>query len=163
MTAQKRPHMERVQNYLRFPIQECGFYGDATDYEIGVLRYLMLTSQAVFNVLAIVDPRMHEMQMSAEAARQHPVLRNYREQVIGAIVPKVYRTLQLEVQPGLTLENAVLKLKPECIRPMMRRSPDMRKSALFANPVLRQIILESSDAGIATTSASIHSHWVDVL
>lgn len=126
-------------SYLKYPIQRSFLYGVQVD---PIMERIARRSQAVFNIIAVLDPQIHDWDLDYRHASVNLGAMAKREQ-FTPLFTGVFNNLgfhaSLEGSKALgekkmiTLGDAALKLPPLTLHALMVNDPVLAKAPLFAS------------------------------
>lgn len=144
-------------NYLPYPIRENGHFGIAYDAARDFEVYLARTSQAVFNILALLDPGKLERRFPARAILANAHLRALRESA-DSTFRRIYRDLPCfatKGQPLFTIGDAALYLPPNALHDILLKSEAVQEAPFLGSEQVRSLAASFSTFEAAERAASV--------
>lgn len=155
-----------ILSYLRYPIRESFHYGLETD---PVLIRIARRSQAVFNLVTLMEPQMHDWDFNLAAARKFPKTLALRD-TMNPLFEGVFNNMGFYLAPEtaralnrpkpLTLGEACVILRPMELHAVLLNDNDIHQAPFFASRFMQFHLQEREVVGSLLHTQSV-AHEVE--
>lgn len=150
-------------SYLKYPIQRSFLYGVQSD---PVMERISRRSQAVFNIIAVLDPQIHDWDVEYRIAKLNRGTMERRAMFTPLFVG-VFNNLGFHASMGgsaalgesapITLGDAALKLPPLTLHALMLNDPQLATAPFFASRmVTMHLKMPDVLAGLVLAHDALH-------
>jgi hypothetical protein len=152
-----------VLSYLSYPIERSFMYGVESDV---IMQRLARRSQAAFNIIAVMEPQLHDWDLTYEAALQNVGAMRQRKN-FAPLFLAVFQNLGFFVSMDgsklvgednmITLGDAAIRHPPHILHALMLNDPGIAAAPMFVSQAFsRHLRTQEVVAGLAAATSALH-------